>query len=67
MNNGVDYQWSIEKETSTDGNTIEYSYHFDTTKGINYIVGIYYTNADVEFEYQTRTDRNIPVMILSPR
>jgi RHS repeat-associated protein len=56
MNGGVEYQWSIDKEISTDGNTINYSYYFDTAKGINYIVGINYTGAEVEFEYLTRTD-----------
>jgi|GEM_PF-3123679 len=56
QNGGVDYAWSLSKETSTDGNVINYTYYHDVAKGINYVVNIDYTDAAVEFKYRTRTD-----------
>ncbi len=56
QNYGVDYQWSISKATSVDGNVVNYRYWFDPSKGINYINSIEYTDAVVDFEYLTRTD-----------
>jgi RHS repeat-associated protein len=61
-NGGVVYQWSMSGETSPDGNTIGYTYWFDPSKGINYILNINYTDADVDFEYLSRTDTT-PVSI----
>ncbi len=56
VNGGTDFQWSIDKETSVDGNVIDYTYHFDSTRGINYIRNINYTGADIDFEYRSRSD-----------
>lgn len=53
---GIDYQWSINRATDVHGNVIDYSYHHDDTKGINYPLSIDYDGASVEFEYQTRSD-----------
>lgn len=55
-NGGTDYQWSISKATSTDGNEIGYTYYHDVSNGINYILRIDYTDAQVRFEYLARTD-----------
>ena len=53
---GVDYQWSLNKETSVDNNVIDYSYWHDSSKGVNRILSITYTNATVDFWYLARTD-----------
>ncbi|MDM3871864.1 RHS repeat-associated core domain-containing protein [Porticoccus sp. W117] len=55
-NGGTDYQWSLNKATSVDGNEITYSYYHDAAKGINYPTNIHYTDADIDFEYRARTD-----------
>lgn len=55
-NGGADYQWSISQSTSTDNNTVSYSYYHNASNGINYITNINYANADVDFEYLARTD-----------
>ena len=55
-NGGTDYQWSLNKATSVDGNEITYSYYHDAAKGINYPINIHYSDADIDFEYRTRTD-----------
>ena len=59
---GTDYQWSLNKSTSTDGNVIDYSYQSDTSKGVNRIHQIDYADAAVSFEYLVRTDTS-PVNI----
>jgi len=56
QNGGTDFQWSLNKETSADGNVIYYTYYVDIANGINYITNINYTGANVDFEYRTRTD-----------
>ena len=53
---GVDFQWSINKATSTENNVINYAYYFDESNGTNYITNIEYTDAEVEFLYETRSD-----------
>ncbi|MCV6604027.1 MAG: hypothetical protein OIF34_01890, partial [Porticoccaceae bacterium] len=55
-NGGTDYQWSLNKATSVDGNEITYSYHHDAAKGINYPTNIHYSDADIDFEYRSRSD-----------
>ncbi len=56
VNSGTDYLWSIDKETSVDGNIIDYKYYFDATRGVNYILNINYTDVDIDFEYLSRSD-----------
>lgn len=56
LNGGTDYQWSLNKATGADGNVITYTWYRDIGKGINYIAGIDYAGAEVEFEYSPRTD-----------
>ena len=56
QNGGTDYQWSVNKATSADGNVIDYTYHFNPANGINYPLSIEYTDAEVTFEYLNRTD-----------
>ncbi len=55
-NGGVDFQWSLSKETDSDGNVIDYSYWHDPSNGVNRIARIDYTDAAVYFEYLERTD-----------
>lgn len=55
-NGGVDFQWSLNKETDAHGNVIDYSYWHDPSNGINRIAKIEYTDAAVYFEYLERTD-----------
>ena len=55
-NGGTDYQWSVNRATSTDGNVIDFAYFHDVSNGINYILDISYADAEVRFEYMSRTD-----------
>ena len=55
-NGGTDYQWSFNKATSVDGNTITCSYHHNTAKGVNYLISIKYQGAEMNFLYSSRTD-----------
>lgn len=59
---GVDFQWSLGKETSVDGNVIDYSYWHDPSNGINRIAEIEYDDAKVYFEYLARSDTS-PISI----
>ncbi|MDJ0701447.1 MAG: RHS repeat-associated core domain-containing protein, partial [Woeseiaceae bacterium] len=56
FNGGVDYQWSMNKETNAYGVVIDYDHWFDPSKGVNRIASISYTDATVDFEYLQRTD-----------
>lgn len=53
---GVDFQWSLTKETDAHGNEIDYSYWHDPSNGVNRIASIEYSDAAVYFEYLERTD-----------
>ncbi|MFS1525698.1 RHS repeat-associated core domain-containing protein [Microbulbifer sp. 2304DJ12-6] len=55
----VYFGWTLNKETDTFGNIIEYKYHRDTVEGINYPLEITYGNnsdSRIVFEYGTRSD-----------
>ena len=59
---GVDFQWSLSKETSPDDNVINYGYWHDPSNGVNRISRIDYTDATAHFRYRQRSDA-LPVSI----
>ena len=61
-NGSADFQWSINKSTSADGNVIDYEYFNDPAVGANYITRIDYDDAHVVFEYLPRSDAQ-PIFI----